>query len=156
MRNLNLLFLFIISIIFISCGDDDNPLDKWKGSWNNQSSPGYPKFDLNEWPDGYNPLLGEWRMTEFNENKTASTFILYWFDEEFNLHISEKNYEDDFYPNYVGSSFYQINDEQFMLLTGYGGKIFEYTISTDNMQLTIKDDDNTYIFVRYIINDNWQ
>lgn len=62
-----LLLLFCVSLSFAACGGDDEEEKKeeekpfeWKGDWNDTTDPEYPKFDVEKYPDGYNPIVGKW------------------------------------------------------------------------------------------------
>lgn len=136
-----LLFFFFL---FSSCGDDNDggepPLpSNWKGDWNDPSDPNYKS-------GGYNPIEGEWLVTQKN-GSVFEDFILNKFTDKFMWRQCLLEPEDGKAPVYITGAEYMINNEAFM--NKINKTIITYRFNSDSTLLYITEKSDNYTMTRY-------
>lgn len=130
-----LLFLLTVLLAATACSSDDpDPIgSKDFDDWNNPSSENYK-------PDGYNPIKGDWILTEKN-GSTEVDFLVYRFSNDLNMSQATKKPAEDKDPTYGNKEKYAINNTSFKA----GNDIYTYNIqgTLEKAVLTLKNGSNT-------------
>lgn len=132
-----LISILLLTFLLLSCGSDDNsdnddkgsyfPMSEWKGDWNDPSQPGYLGY--------FNPPEGRWKVISRNQ-KSYTDFLVYKFDKNFELLISNKQPVDRYTePTYQIRTPYQINGVAYKT----NNIIYKYGLSNDGRRLRIWD-----------------
>ncbi len=143
-----LLLLFCVSLSFAACGGDDEEEKKeeekpfeWKGDWNDTTDPEYPKFDVEKYPNGYNPIVGEWVGTHYEG-------IHFIYGEDFSIKRRVFNAKVGGWELEVIADKYMINDTGIKYFRNGG-----YNMTTEEYKFAIEDG-VIYLYNRYL-NDKW-
>lgn len=142
-----LLLLFCVSLSFAACGGDDEEEKKeeekpfeWKGDWNDTTDPEYPKFDVEKYPDGYNPIVGEWVGTHDDG-------IRFIYGEDFS--IKRKIYTNGEWEVNIIANKYEINDTGMSYYT-----IGQFPYRAIRPYRMEKENGLDYLYVK-VLKDEW-
>ncbi|MFR9166833.1 MAG: hypothetical protein ACLVKO_11675 [Dysgonomonas sp.] len=147
MRNLYLILLLIIPFFITNCDDDNEDPDtsEWLGDWNNPTDPNYK-------PNGYNPIVGEWLVTNINGNP-ATSFLAHRFSSDFLWGQSTTRPEAGKDPVYTDNGKYIVNNKQFRREDNE--QIFWYVVDAAGQAMTIRYGSNKYVLRKYTRSDEW-